>query len=61
MMKDIQIENKKLAVVNVGKLLSGDLRKPVLDADSIICKNGIISSIQKRDHHPRTNRLTVIS
>jgi len=26
MMKDIQIENKKLAVINIGKLLSGDLK-----------------------------------
>lgn len=48
MLADTQIENKKLAVVNIGKLLSGDLKKPVLDADSIICENGIISSIGKK-------------
>jgi enamidase len=48
MMADIQIENKKLAVVNIGKLLSGDLKKPVLDADSIICENGLISSVGKK-------------
>ena len=47
-MKDIQMENKTLAVVNVGKLVSGDLKKPVLDADTIICKNGLISSIGKK-------------
>ena len=48
MMTDLQTENKKLAVVNVGKLLSGDLRNPVLDADSILCENGLISSIGKK-------------
>ena len=47
-MADIQIENKKLAVVNIGKLLSGELKKPVLDADSIICENGLISSLGKK-------------
>ena len=46
-MTDLQTENKKLAVVNVGKLLSGDLKKPVLDADSMICENGLIASIGK--------------
>jgi enamidase len=48
MMTDLQTENKNLAVVNIGKLLSGDLKNPVLDADSIVCKNGIIASIGKK-------------
>lgn len=45
---DNQIESKKLAVANIDTLLSGDLTKPVLDADTIICENGIISSIGKQ-------------
>lgn len=35
----------KLAVINIGTLVSGDLKTGVLDANSLICENGIITSI----------------
>lgn len=35
----------QLAVINIGTLVSGDLVKGILDADSIVCENGIISRI----------------
>jgi enamidase len=33
---------KSLAIVNIGTLVSGDLEKGILDADSIICKGSVI-------------------
>ena len=35
----------KLAIKNVGLMLSGDLEKPILDADAIVAVNGRISAI----------------
>jgi len=35
----------KLAVINIGTLVSGDLQTGVLDADSLICEKGIITTI----------------
>lgn len=35
----------KLVIRNIGLLLSGDLSQPILDADTIICIDGIIRSI----------------
>ncbi len=35
----------RLAITNIGALVSGDLGAGVLDADSVICENGIISLI----------------
>jgi enamidase len=37
-----------LAIVNVGLMLSGDLAKPILDADTLIAKDGRIAAIGKR-------------
>ncbi len=33
------------AVVNIGTIVSGELKKGILDGDSILCKNGIIERI----------------
>ena len=45
-MEEIQSKKPgKLAVVNIGTLVSGDLQAGVLDADSLICENGIITSM----------------
>jgi enamidase len=38
---------KKLVVRNIGLLLSGDLKQPILDADSVIAINGVIQAIGK--------------
>ena len=35
----------RLAVVNIGTLVSGDLKEGVLHTDSLVCENGIITSI----------------
>lgn len=35
----------KLVIRNIGLLLSGDLRKPMLDADTVVVKDGRISAI----------------
>ena len=35
----------KLVVRNIGLLLSGDIRQPILDADTIVCTDGRISAI----------------
>jgi len=37
-----------LAIVNIETLVSGDLDLGLLDADTVICKNGAISSIGKK-------------
>jgi len=37
----------KLVIRNIGLLLSGDLSKPILDADTVVVKNGRISAIGK--------------
>ena len=37
----------KLVIKNIGLLLSGDLNKPILDAETIVCIDGKISAIGK--------------
>jgi enamidase len=37
----------KLVIRNIGLLLSGDLQKPILDADTVVAKEGRISAIGK--------------
>src|SRR5690348_17553767 len=37
----------KLVIRNIGLLLSGDLSRPILDADTVIAVNGRISAIGK--------------
>jgi enamidase len=38
----------KLLIRNIGLLLSGDLRRPILDADTVVVENGRISAIGKK-------------
>jgi enamidase len=35
----------RLAIVNIGSLVSGDLEKGLLDADSVMCEDGVIVQI----------------
>src|SRR5579872_4587796 len=37
----------KLVIRNIGLLLSGDLSRPILDADTVVAMNGRISAIGK--------------
>ena len=38
---------KKLVIRNIGLLLSGDLQKPILDADTVVVNDGVIHAIGK--------------
>ena len=38
----------KLVVKNVGLMLSGDLERPILDADTVVCEGGRISQLGQR-------------
>ena len=48
-MADAAVEGKsgKVVIRNIGLLLSGDIDKPVLDADTIVVHNGLISAVGK--------------
>lgn len=35
----------KLVIRNIGLLLSGDVARPLLDADTVVCRGGIIASV----------------
>jgi enamidase len=35
----------KLAIRNIGLMLSGDVARPILDADAIVCEGGVISAL----------------
>ena len=37
----------KLVIKNIGSLLSGDLAKPILDADTVVCVDGRIAAVGK--------------
>ncbi|MET0877013.1 MAG: Enamidase, partial [Tardiphaga sp.] len=37
----------KLVIKNIGLLLSGDIRQPILDADTIVCVDGKITAVGK--------------
>jgi hypothetical protein len=37
----------KVVIRNIGLLLSGDLAKPILDADAVVVKDGRVSAIGK--------------
>ena len=38
----------QLAIINIGTLVTGDLKVGILDSDSMICENGIISRIGRQ-------------
>ncbi|WP_123715065.1 amidohydrolase family protein [Pseudomonas poae] len=40
-----QLTMYKTVITNIGTLLSGNLKTPILDADTVICINGIITHI----------------
>ena len=48
-MADAAVEGKsgKVVIRNIGLLLSGDIDKPVLDADTIVVHNGLITAVGK--------------
>jgi enamidase len=50
----------KLVIRNLGLLLSGDLGKPILDADAVVAKDGRISAIGKEKDLDCANATTII-
>jgi enamidase len=50
----------KLVIRNIGLLLSGDLRKPILDADTIVAVDGRISAIGRAKDLDTAQATTVI-
>ena len=38
----------KLVIQNIGLLLSGDIDRPILDADTIVVHDGLITAVGKR-------------
>ncbi|HVM84013.1 MAG TPA: amidohydrolase family protein [Candidatus Binatia bacterium] len=51
----------KLVIRDIGLLLSGDLRQPILDADTIVCENGRIAAVGKLKDVDTGGAKTVIS
>lgn len=47
----------RVLIKNIGRLVSGDIRKPILDADSIVIRDGLINGI---GHGLREDAETVI-
>ena len=44
----IEAQRGKLAITNIGLLLSGDLDQPILDADTVVAEGGRIIAVGKR-------------
>jgi len=51
----------KLVIRDIGLLLSGDLQRPILDADAIVCENGRIAAVGKLGDVDVGGAKTVIS
>jgi hypothetical protein len=49
----------KLAIKNVGLMLSGDLKKPILDADTILAVDGRITAVRR--HYKSSVQFTLRS
>lgn len=45
--KAAKASHTKLVIRNIGQLLSGELKNPILDADTVVCVDGRISAIGK--------------
>jgi len=50
----------KLVIRNIGLLLSGDLQRPILDADTVVVKDGQISAIGKEKELDREGVTRII-
>src|SRR5215470_14397685 len=51
----------KLVIKDIGLLLSGDLRQPILDADAIVCENGRITGVGRLKDVNAEGAKTVVS
>jgi len=51
----------RLVITDIGLLLSGDLRQPILDADTIVCDAGRIHAVGKRQDLDLAGAATTVS
>ena len=50
----------KVVIINIGLLLSGDIDRPILDADTIVVMDGLIVAIGKAKDCDAAHAQTVI-
>ena len=50
----------KVVIRNIGLLLSGDIDKPILDADTIVVNDGLITSVGKEKDCDTADRKSVV-
>jgi enamidase len=50
----------KLVIRNIGLLLSGDLERPILDADTVVAENGLITGVGRAEDLDTDHADTVI-
>ena len=53
-------KQSKLVIRNIGLLLSGDLRRPILDADTVVAVNGKIAAVGKEKEVDASGAAVVI-
>ena len=51
----------KVVIRNIGLLLSGDLNKPILDADTLLAVNGKIAAVGKSQDVDQDGATTIIA
>jgi enamidase len=53
-MADVQSKPSggRLIIKNIGLMLSGDLARPILDADTVVCADGRIAAVGRAADHP---------
>ena len=52
--------SSKLVIRNIGLILSGDLQRPILDADTVVANDGRISAVGKEKDLDTANATTLI-
>jgi enamidase len=60
MAEEIKAKQSKMVIRNIGLLLSGDLRRPILDADTVVAVGGKITAVGKEKDMDTSGASTVI-
>lgn len=60
MAEEIKAKQSKMVIRNIGLLLSGDLRRPILDADTVVSVGGKITAVAKEKDVDTSGASTVI-
>ena len=61
-MADVAASGKsgKVVIRNIGLLLSGDLERPILDADTIVVIDGVITQVGKEKNCDTAQATTLV-